>query len=109
LAAKVVGATPVNISIADIPGPAFGVACVALALLFAVVRPRKIYAGCAATVFVKWGHSAVWALLATWFFARSAISSATDALWLLPLLAGFLYATYVATLIAVTRPSRRQH
>ncbi len=97
-----------NISIADIPGPAFGIACAALALMFAVVRPRKIYAVGAARLFVRWGHSAVWLLLATWFFARSAIPSEANALWLLPLLAGFLYAAYLAALVAVTRPSRRQ-
>lgn len=96
-----------NVSIADIPGPALGTACAALALLFAVVRPRKIYTGGFARPFVRWGHSAVWALLAIWFFARSAIPTATDGLTLLPLLAGFLYAAWVATLVAITRPSGR--
>ena len=56
-----------NISAADISGPALGLVCAVLVVLFAFVRPRKVYAGGA------------------------------DALALLPLLAGFVYAAWCTT------------
>jgi hypothetical protein len=93
----------VNISFLGIPGPAWGGACVALSVLFAVVWPSRMGSIGIAHTILRWSHSTVWALFALWFFLRSWAPDLASAANILPLLAGLAYAVFVVTLVTAAR------
>jgi hypothetical protein len=56
---------------------------------------------------LRWGHSAVWALLALWLFQRTWMPDAGGMGSLLPLIAGLAYVTFIVTLITTSRRRTR--
>jgi hypothetical protein len=92
-----------NTAFLGIPAPAWGWICFGLAVLFAVLWPSRLIAGGIARLFLRWGHSAVWSVLALWFFQRSWIPDLGGVANLLPLLAGLLYAAFLVSLVTAAR------
>jgi len=79
---------------------ALGGACVIVAAIYAVVWPRPkpgVERPAWRHVILRWGHSAVWLLLATSCFVRSTDRvSATGAANVIALLGGLLYVGFIA-------------
>jgi len=79
---------------------AVGGVCLIVAAIYAVVWPRPtpgVERPAWRHVLRRWGHSAVWLLLATSCFVRSADSvSATGAANVIALLGGLLYVGFIA-------------
>jgi hypothetical protein len=78
---------------------------VCLSLLFLVLWPSGVKPAGFAFAVLRWGHAVVWALIALWLFLRSWTPQVGDAVNVLLLLAGLVYAVFVVTLITV--PPRR--
>jgi hypothetical protein len=81
-----------------VPWLALAGGCVVIAAVYAVVWPRP--KGGAARppwrhLLLRWGHSAVWALLAVSFLARTAGDTATAAANTLAIAALALYAAFL--------------
>jgi hypothetical protein len=92
-----------NAAFVGIPAPVWGGICLGLAVLFAVVWPSRVIAAGIARLLLRWGHSAVWAVLALWFFLRSWIPDVGGVANLLPPLAGLLYAAFLVSLMTSAR------
>jgi hypothetical protein len=92
-----------NAAFLGIPAPAWGGICLGLAVLFAVLWPSRLIAAGILRLLLRWGHSAVWAVLALWFFLRSWIPDLGGVANLLPLLAGLLYAAFLVSLVTAAR------
>jgi hypothetical protein len=97
----------VNATFVGIPGPALGAICVGLAVIFAFLWPSKVAADGIARTVLRWGHSAVWALLALWLFQRTWMPGAGGIGSLLPLVTGLAYVTFIVTLITASRQRTR--
>ena len=92
-----------NAAFLGIPAPVWGGICLGFAVLFAVLWPSRLIAAGIPRLLLRWGHSAVWAVLAIWLFLRSWIPDLGGVANLLPLLAGLLYAAFLVSLVTAAR------
>jgi uncharacterized membrane protein len=97
----------VNAMLVGLLGSALGAVCVGLAVLFAFLWPSKVAADGIARTVLRWGHSAVWALLALWLFQSAWMPEASGIGSLLPLVAGLAYVAFIVTLITASRRRTR--
>jgi hypothetical protein len=88
-----------------IPVPVWGLLCLALAVLYAIYWPKKVVDAKPRTpevqLYLRWGHSMVWVLLATAFFAWG--NGRTIMAGAIAIASGVVYLLYIILLVGQGR------
>ena len=84
-----------------------GAGCLVIAAVYAFIWPRPrvgVTRSLWLQTLLRWGHSAVWLLLAASFFMRSAEADVADRANLVAFSGGLLYIAFLAAAVYDRRP-----